>query len=62
LTRAKAKLVGEGLPEGFTKQTVTIEPDLEAIRDALEDGRTVPGYSLEPNHALRNRVAVKRIT
>jgi hypothetical protein len=62
LTRAKAKLVGEGLPEGFTKQTVTIEPDLEAIRDALEDGRQVAGYALEPNHALRNRVAVKRIT
>lgn len=62
LTKAKAKLVGEGLPDGFTKQTILIEADKDLIRDAIEEGRAVDGYSLQPSHALRTRIAVKKLT
>lgn len=61
ISKSKPKLVGEGNPEGFTKQTILIEPDRDAIRDAIEDGREVEGYQLEPVFALRTRVNVKLI-
>lgn len=58
LTKAKPKLIGEGLPKDYTKQTITVEADKDAIRDAIEDGQTVEGYALQPSHALRTRVSV----
>lgn len=44
------------LPAAYNPQTITSQPDKEAIRQALERGESVPGATLQSSFVLRRKV------
>ncbi len=44
------------LPRAFNPETISAQPDKEAIRQALERGEVVPGAMLQDSFVLRRKV------